>query len=91
LNSSAAIPVRRPLDDFETDLLGPALVAIENEGLHIVFPFEPHDAGQRLLAFLGVTWTVDPDAPRLADPVSERDPETREIARLGRLRKGVST
>jgi hypothetical protein len=52
---------------IDTDLRA-ALVAIEAEGVHIVFPEAPHEPAQRLLASLGVTWTVDPTAPRLAEP-----------------------
>lgn len=64
-----------------TELLAPALVAIEAEGLHIVFPVEPHPPAQRLLETLGVTWSVDPDAPALAEPTfdpNSRRPRTDE-------------
>jgi len=60
-----------------TELFAPVLAAIENEGLHLVFPETPHDPAQRLLATLGVTWTVDPDAPRLAEPTF--DPWNRTV------------
>lgn len=71
-----------------TDLLAPALVAIENEGVHIVFPEEPTPHGARLLETLGVTWSVDPHAPRLDGSLSADEREERKRANLaGRRRR----
>lgn len=79
------------MHDDSDNLLSAALAAIAIERVHVTFRHEPHDAAQRLLAFLGATWDVDPAARILAAPVSERDPESGRIERLGELRKGVST
>ncbi len=74
---------------IDTDLLE-ALVAIENETIHVAFREAPHPPAQRLLATLGVTWSVDPNAEPLADPVFDpwnRKPSTEEQRRKWREKK----
>jgi hypothetical protein len=41
---------------------------IEARHLHLRLPEPIHESAQKLLATLGVTWEIDPTAPRLAEP-----------------------
>lgn len=56
-----------------SDVLVAALVAIADERVHVVFPEPIHEPAQRLLDTLGVTWSVDASAPRLAERLSSYD------------------